>query len=47
MGRGSNQKGPNVELNKNSQFINIYFLAANAINNMLHVNNNCTDFLEF
>lgn len=42
MGRGSNQKDPHVELNKKSQFINIYFLAANAIN-MLHVNNNCTD----
>lgn len=27
--------------------MNIFFLAANAINNMLHVNNNCTDFLEF
>ena len=47
MGRGLNQKDPNVELNKKSQFINIYFLAANAINNMIHVNKNCTDFLEF
>ena len=42
MARGSNQKDPHVELNKKSQFINIYFLAANAIN-MLHVNNNCAD----
>lgn len=45
VGRGSNQKDPPVELNKKSQFINIYFLAANAIN-MLHVDNNCTDILE-
>ena len=37
MGRGSNQKGPNVELNKNSQFINIYFLAANVDLNV-HMN---------
>lgn len=45
VGRGSNQKDPHVELNKKSQFINIYFLAVNVIN-MLHVNNNCTDILE-
>lgn len=45
VGRGSNQKEPHVELNKKSQFINIYFFTVNAIN-MLHMNNNCADILE-